>query len=506
MNRNKWFRVILVVATGAVCLAAVAAFLVFAGVFHSDKSEAADLFLQASKRLMWSSIDEYVGTKEMTDGFVLKGGSVAAEMSGIHLDADAMSDAGVLPGTEQGEDLLSASGMYTKALLNSLDLSGYTFGVSMRANNKWESRLDTVKIEKGDNKITLIRSQDEGGVYFALPDLIGGKVFHTSKEEYGKLFEEAETADEKDRESLDEEDIMALYSSLQECLGDQAKKIQEDMACEKMRKKDLHGKGDNGYLVSFSKELTDSVFSSIAAVFCEQNTEITRQIGQYLESVHPDGSVEIKLYEKADTICLLEFTFSVFGVPVKGTLTFEGEKGDSSAVLEAVCEIDEVPFSALVKITDKKGKQYENVFTAEITAEEEKFFSLEQRQTLVPDENRYQLELSAKDGQKELFGLSADGSVKDLKQGICVSYILDQVKIRFAGEKVCSASMNLRLSCEEGEIEPPQGEVVEITAETTDEEMEEYRTEMQNNLIRTLSDMKLISTEGLNLTGIAMGG
>ena len=79
---------------------------------------------------------------------------------------------------------------------------------------------------------------------------------------------------------------------------------------------------------------------------------------------------------------------------------------------------------------------------------------------------------------------------------------MDDVKVSSGDSELISMAMNLRFASKEGSLEPPQGETVEITSDTTEEQMEQYKKEIQSNLREILSKMELFSFDGLISGGL----
>ena len=324
-------------------------------------------------------------------------------------------------------------------------------------------------------------------------------MFNITKEESGQIEGETEDAGKK---QMEEKDVMTFFSDLKEAVLENIYSLQESTTCDKIRKKDLESKGDAGYILIIPKDTINSLLTDLADVFKKQKNEIFQEIGQNVGTWSASQDIELKVYGEDNILRRIECAIPVSGETYELVTSFEGEKGDSSVTLTVGGTVKDVPVSMAIKVSDKKEKKCENTMELTVTADGQEAACLKMKETVTPESGEYHLDGSVGLMGNELYRITADGSIKDLKQGICASYILDNVKVSSGDSELISMAMNLRLASKEGSLEPPQGETVEITSDTTEDQMEQYKKEIQSNLREILSKMELFSFDGLISGGL----
>lgn len=491
MVKSKKTRIILLIAVVAVAAALTAGIMALAGVFHSDKAEAVKLLAQMRERLSWSSTSEYVGAEEIAGNLLQKGGSVDLEMSQIQFDANELASFLV------GDNSVEAN--LLKALFGNLDWSDYVLELNTQFDIDSGRTSNTMMFSKGENRISVTQCEDEDERWVALPELMEGKVFHITKEESGIIKGKTEDAGKK---QLEEKDVMTFFSDLKEAVSENIYSLQESITCDKIRKKDLESKGDAGYILIIPKDTINSLLTDLADVFKKQKNEIFQEIGQNVETWSASQDIELKVYGEDNILRRIECAIPVSGETYELVTSFEGEKGDSSVTLTVGGTVKDVPVSVAIKMSDKKEKKCENTMELTVTADGQQAACLKMNETVTPESGGYHLDGSVNLMGNERYRITADGSIKDLKQGICASYILDDVKVSSGDSELISMAMNLRFASKEGSLEPPQGETVEITSDTTEDQMEQYKKEIQSNLREILSKMELFSFDGLISGGL----
>lgn len=491
MVKSKKNRIVLLVVIVAVVAALTAGIMALAGVFHSDKAEAVKLLAQTRERLSWSSTSEYVGAEEITGNLLQKGGSVDLEMSQIQFDANELARFLV------GDNSVEAN--FLMALFGNLDWSDYVLELNTQFDIDSGRTSNTMMLSKGENRISVTQCEDEDEQWVALPELMEGKVFHITKEESGIIKGKTEDAGKK---QLEEKDVMTCFSDLKEAVSENIYSLQESITCDKIRKKDLESKGDAGYILIIPKDTINSLLTDLTDVFKKQKNEIFQEIGQNVESWSASQDIELKVYGEDNILRRIECAIPVSGETYELVISFEGEKGDSSVTLTVGGMVKDVPVSVAIKMSDKKEEKCENTMEMTVTADGQQAACLKLNETVTPESGQYHLDGSVELMDNVPYRITADGSIKDLKQGICASYILDDIKISSGDSELINMAMSLRIASEEGSLEPPQGETVEITSDTTEEQMEQYQKEIQSNLREILSKMGLFSFEGLSNGGL----
>jgi hypothetical protein len=255
----------------------------------------------------------------------------------------------------------------------------------------------------------------------------------------------------------------------------------------------LESKGDKGYILRIPADSVQTFLDGFSKILSEQENQEIRTIGETISAWTLSQDIEIKVYAEKDSLSEVDLSLSAGGETYQAVLALEEEDESSSAALTISGNVSDVPMSLTIERTDSRGDKYETATDITVLADGEQTVHTEWSETVVPESAVYKLKGSVTQMGQDTFTIEANGTIKDLKQGVCASYILDDVRILENSSELVSMAMELRVSSRESSLEPPQGETIELTTDTTDEEMEQYTEEMQSKLGEILSRMNLTS-------------
>lgn len=471
MKTKKTGKIVaLIIAIVVVALGVSVGVMAATGVFSSGKSKAFDLLAQAPEKLSYSSMDEYIGTKEITKEMLEKGGQVGFKISDLTLDSSiAPSD---------------------------LDLNGFSAEVSAKSNKSENQNRMSVSLEKGGSKLSLDMYADKEKAVLSLPELVSGKVFKLDyeaiKKAAGSVYQTATASPEMEKFSED----------LQEFFEDEIKKVKDDITCEKLS-------GDKeGYKLVIKKESMDTVMNDFVEFLNEQDSIVT-SINTYVQALMiRNGEMqtfdlisEVKKIVAQVSQYTQDFAFEVYGkdgeltgiattymvemIPIKASVDFEGEKGNQTVTMKVMAEQNGQEAGLTMIIKDTKADIYEHNLSLDVSAGGYSAASLTIAESFNPSDNSYAFDESAKADGSEFLKLTAKGAIKDLKQGSYADCVLDDVSVSVNGVEYVKMALDCKIGVIDGSIEPPQGEEVAVTNGT---EILPYLTEVQTALAKVMSD------------------
>lgn len=484
MAKSTKARIVLLAAIGILAAGMIAGLLVAAGMFRSDKVEAVKLFAQAPERLFRSSVREYVGAGEMADNFLHKGGMTDVKMSDIQMDTSLL----------RKYFLGESAGQGTAATLPGLLLQGedwrdFSLQWNMRYHMASGRTSNEVTLSREEERVSLIQCQDEDEKWFALPELLEDKVFHITKEEWMEMQEQ--NGGISMMANVEEKDVMAFCSDFAAYLTGSAGEIQKNISCDKMRKAETVSWGDTGYVLLIPKDTVNSLLGDLADLFNEQEKEAFHEAGRRVAAWTVSQDIELRVFGREGNLCRIEGNVPVQGEMYQVTMDFEGDRGDSAATVEIRGNVGEEEGVLTIGFSDKKGKKCKTTTDIQLMVAGARVVQAVLHEEVAPDSGAYRMDGSLAFQEQEVCAVLAEGSIKDLRQGVGASYILDHVEITVGGSEVAELAVDIRVASREGSLEPPQGQLVEITSDTTEEEMEPYTRELRDKLKNKLSKMGL---------------
>jgi hypothetical protein len=487
MNKNKKARVVIILIMLAVIAGIGAGVFALIGVFHSGKTEALELLAQMPEKFFQSSVAEYVGGEEINAAFMENGGTVNMKFSDLQIDETTLTQ--LFTGESVQSSEFAGKSMMGTVLSDMLSVSDYALELNTQYDLDSGRTSNSAAVSKGDEKISVILCTDEDEEWISLPELIDGKVFHVTGDERKKFRKESEGLEESGRPTGKQ--MVTLFSKLKSYVAEQMTGIRENISCEKMTKRNLEPKGDSGYLLVLSQDTVNSFLNGFSDILTDEENEYFQTIGQKMSDWKVDRDIEIYVYGENGNLQSVEFTVAAAGEEYPAAFSFESEDNHSSSVFNISGVISETPMCLTVKCTDETGNNCKTTAEISITADEEQILHTNWTETIVPDDDTYKLQADVSFGGNRSFAVEASGTIKDLKAGVCVSNILDDVKISMNDKELAALAVDASISSRDSSLEIPQGEIVELTTDTTDEEMEQYTNELQKNLQAVLSKMGL---------------
>lgn len=474
METRKTGKIIALIVAIVVVVAGVSVGVMAAtGVFSSGKQKAFDLLAQAPEKILYSSMDEYIGSPDMIKEMLEKGGQTSFKISDLTLDSS-----------------IAPTG---------LDLSGFSAELSAKSDKAENKTSMSANIAKGDSKLSLNCYTDKEKVVLSLPELVSGKVFKIDlaamKEALSSM--QAMTTASPEMEEFAED--------MEEFFEDEIKKVKDDIDCEKLS-------GDkNGYKLTVKKESMDTVMNDFVEFLTEHESvvttintymktfmytlagetagedfdliktvkEVTSKLSQYTQ----DFSFEV--YHVAGKLTGLQTTFMAEMIPFKATVDFEGDKENSTVTMKIMAEQNGQEAGMTLIKKNKKADTYESSCSYDISAAGSSVVTFEMTESINPSDNSYALDWGISAEGNEAIKLKANGAIKDLKQGSYANLVLDDVSASVNGVEYVKMALDIKIGVADGNIEPPQGEEVTVKSGT---EILPYMTEAQTALTKIMSD------------------
>lgn len=428
---------------------ATAGILALIGAFGPSDADVLELFSQIQERTGWSSVDDYTGRRAVLDTFTDQGGSLNVKV----LDAD-----------------------------------GYKWEYERMYDVEHGRTGSTVAVSRDEDEISLIRCMDDDGMWVAFPELLEGKVFHMSAQSgedivqvSGTVFDSSVTAagiSASGKMTNDLEVIRALKSAIQEGLSG----LSGEMEVTDAERNLLEDSETRGYRVNVDKDAINDLIKNVAEVLNAQENDTVKKAAEWLERLHIPTDTVVYLFAQKDTLTRAEFTLTTNRGIYRFTMKFAGEKGDSSAVFHLSGKNNEKPFSMIFKKKDKKKSGCRTEYRFRMMLDKKQICSLRVSEQIGSEDSSYELRgsLEWKNTGKK-YDLKADGKIKDLKMGSCVSFIFDDVSLYDDDGVVMATEAQIGLDADEGSLEPPQGDRIEVTSDTTRQQLQAYDEEIKEN-------------------------
>lgn len=486
-TKGKKFKISFAIKAGLVIVFIAVFFAVGAmaynGFVKPDRREALRLLAQIPERISWSAQNDYIGTGEMLEKYLDEGGQVDVSVSDI------------TPGDILGKSLTGGEGPTEifPAMPGMLSiwesLSEYTVGWNKKFDMDSGRTSQAVMLSKGGEKMSVIRCQDSTDLWVALPELLDGKVLHAKTGELGGILGEGSGAEEQK-----ERDFLNFFREIKVFLAEESVKAADQISFDKLKKSEEWSYvWDSGYTLQIPQEYVNSFFQRLSDLLCEQNQEVLQLLGEKVRGFSVARDITLTIYGEDGKLCQLETDIPIKGNAFKVTIAFTGEKDDSSISLLAQGEWEGELVSLMAKRLDKKKNVYETNTEIEIAVADETVSKLTCSEKISPNDASYQLDIGLDaEGQKS-YQVHAKGAVKDVKKGVSASYVLDDLWISSGDEELMSMETRIQFLAGDQEISPPQGEIVEISPDTEEEDMEVYKREITENFSKKMARMGILN-------------
>lgn len=475
METKKTGKIVAIIIAAVIIVAGVSVGVMAAtGVFSSSKSKAFELLAQAEEKLMYSSVNEYIGVSEMQKEMLEKGGQTSWKVSNLKLDSS------IAP--------------------TDIDLSEFTAELSAKSSKKDDKSSMSASLAKGDKKFSFDMYVDKEKTVIALPELIEGTVFKLDYEAMRSALGSMAAATASPEMQKVAEDFAEFFE-------DEIKKVKDEISCEKLS-------GDKaGYELVIKKETMNTVMNDFIA-FVEEQKTLVDSINSYMGTLanlqsasygELDGNFDLISELKKAAAALSEYTqdfsFSVYGeknnltglettvtvdsIPVKINVDFAGEQGNSTITMTVSASANGQDAAVTLIKKDTKGDKCETSFTAEITTMNIAIAGISLSESINTSDNAYSLNGSVSEYNNELAKLAVTGQVKDLKPGNYADLVLDEISLSVQGIEFVNMAMDIKMGVQDGAIEPAQGEEVNVTDMSA---LLPYLTTAQTSLAKILDD------------------
>jgi len=454
--------VAVVIAVAGITLGIMAA----CGVFENHKKKAFELLAQMPERMGYSATNDYVGMKELTKAQQEKGSSSGISISNLKV-AKNLSEEGI-------------------------NLSNFSVAVDTQANVAGSKTNTTLTLEKNNAPASFNCYTDKDKMVISAPELIQGKAFQVDRK---SMSENSSDLDVKVVSEFDK-DLMTFFEK-------EIEKVKEEIECEKLDEKD-------GYRLLVSKEAMDLVLDDFLA-FMEKQQEMVNFINAYVDVIRARESAEeitpfdcmsllkqtvedsksytddfeFIVYEMDGVLIGIETPVNIQNMTSSVSIEFAGVEADSTVTMDVSLTYNGYRATAtLVKksvVTDVRSVQ----LLLDVTVVGKPAASFTMVETIKPADNSYSATLNVTAMGEEIADLSATGYIKNLNKGESVNYVLDEVVLNIAGEEMLSMALDMHMGVLKGDIEPPQGEVVEYIDSSS---LELYSEEMTTNILEIITD------------------
>ena len=487
MGKSTKVKIFFIVALVVAAVCTAIGVMAHSGLFQSDRTEAMKLLLQASEQLTWSATDNYIGSKKMTGELLKEGGQFDISISDLNPGDGIWKE---ILGSSDGPSSLFRTGAGVAAGWEGI--SDYTFNWNQKIDNSSGRTSNAVSIAKGEEKISYISCQDEDEDWIALPELLEGKVFHITAKEKSDMFGEHISGNN----STDIKDALSFLQDLEAFLIESSVEMQKEMLFDKipsasLRETELNYIWDEGYEAVIPKETVNTFLQDFAEML--QKQELFASIGESAKNWSVAQDIILKIYGEEGRLGSIETEIPIAGEMYDFSLDFStDENGKSMVTFFCKGEIGGEACTLAIKKSDKTKDTCETAFDIELLEGETSLLHLVFREQVSPYDGSYQMNINWDDAEGNKYGIRAKGSIKDLKKGSCVSYILDDIEVTSNDAALFTMAVKYQLTAGSTEVIPPAGDTVEITSDTKDEDMEQYRTEIMKNLNDSISRMGML--------------
>lgn len=482
MGKGAKVKIFLIVALVVAAACTTIGAMAFGGIFQSDRTEALKLLLQAPEKLTWSAADDYIGSQTMTREFLKKGGQMDVSISELTPGDGIWKE---ILGSTDGPSSYFKTGVGIAAGWEGI--SDYTFNWNKKIDIGSGRTSDAVSIAKGEEKISYINCQDADEQWISLPELLEGKVFHVTAKEKSDMFGEHISDGGGNMK-----DVLAFLQDFESFMAENSAKIQKEILFDRLKKDELYHIYDTGYEAVIPKETANEFLHDLTEILQKQEKEIFDEIGEHTKTWSVSQDITFRIFGEDGRLGRMEAEIPIDGEMFEMSVDFTGEKGDSAVTFFCRGKIDNDPISLLVKKSDKTKETCETAFDIELSEGETSLTHLVCKEQVSPDNGSYQMNINWEDAEEHKFNIRAKGSIKDLKKGSCVTYILDDIEVSSDGAELFTMAVKYRLASGSTEVVPPVGDTIEITSDTKDEDMAQYKTEILKNLQGILARMGLL--------------
>ena len=462
MKQKKLGKVIGITVGGIIAAAGITLGVMAAcGVFVNHKKQAFALLAQMPERMGYSATNQYVGMEELRNAQKEKGSSSSVTLSDLKM-AESLGEKG-------------------------LDLSGYSLSAASQVNANGKKTNASLSLEKKDASLSLNCYMDKDKTIISAPELVKGKALQISSE----TMEENNSDFDAKVPSEFEKEFTAFMKK-------EVEKVKEEIQCEKLEEKD-------GYRLIVSKEAMDIVLDDFLN-FMKKKKEMVNFINSYVDIVNAQksegenapfdfvGALEkiveegknytedfaFNVYEMDGVLIGLETPITVQNMSSTLSIEFAGVEEDSTVTMEVSLTYN--GYRATITLIKKSVKT--DVCSVQVlldaTVVGKPAASLTFIETIKPADNSYSATMNVTAMGQEMVDFSANGYIKNLNKGESVNYVLDEITLNMAGEEMLTMAMDLHMGVMNGEVEPPQGDVIEYTDSSS---LQPYSEELMTNFM-----------------------
>lgn len=439
---------------------ATAGILALIGAFGPSDADILELFSQIPDRAGWSSVDEQTGRGELLAAFAEQGGSVDVRVS---------------------------------------DVDGYDWEYERMYDVENAKTGSTIAVSEGEKEYSLIQCSDEDEMWIALPNLFKGKVFHVknadgkdvsvSKDAASGSSVTASGVAAAEKSANDLEVIRALKTVIQDGLSDLSGGIEVTDAERDLLKNDEN----RGYCISVDKDSVNDILKNAAEVLGAQEYDSYKRAGEWLERLHVPTDAIVYLFAHKDTLTRAELVLTTNRSVYRFFMKFSGAKGDSSVAFRLSGKNNERPFSMTLDKTDKKKSGYSQTeYRLQLNVNKKKICSLQASERIKSADSSYRFRGTFEwEKTDKKYNLKADGSIKDLKMGSCVSYVLDDVRLDNGRDTIMATAVQISLDADGGTLQLPQGDIIELESDIMGRQMLNYYDKLKQNARQRLKNISM---------------
>lgn len=475
-KKNKKL-VVLVIAIVAAIVGISFGAMAALGMFQSNKTKAFELLKQTPDKICETSTGEYFGTSDMVKAMLDSGVDTSVKIYNLKMDAGLEKE--------------------VAAVLSKLQMD-IGFQLDMK-NKKGRMNLST---GVDDNNISLqaYASLEDQKAAIAVPELIANKVFTLGADEDSKK-------DNSQKMQEAAKQFSQLKDDLSKFIDEQGEAVYDGITCEKI---------DKGYRLTVSKEVIQQFFNSLSG-FAEGEQAVLDTVENLCKV--QKGTIAKAVKEAASDLSsgAENFSFDVLGegdeltglkAVIKGKneseiccdISFSEESGEfHKNFTVSVAQKGKTAVKAQMQYTGTSGDSCKETAAYHVTdAEGSTLLNMKTVTELEKATNKLNVKIDQEqDGIR--MNMTAEGSVKNLEKGKCVTMQYDRMHIvqEADGEKMeYSLSADVTEGVLDSEVLPLKGEEVPINQELTQSFSQKYGQEAVMSLFTILSKW------GVDLSGL----
>jgi len=449
--------VVVGLATTGIVMAATGT---LSNIFGSKKSNAFDLLAQAPEKLSYTAMEEQLGTKVLYKAILDKGVDLDFKISDLNMKQD------------------------------SVDLTGFSMNLGAQVDLKAKKAGGKIAIEKNGGKLSAegYASLDDKKAAFSMPELIPDKAFTFTASD-------AESQDILNSVSAILAILPDLQDSFEEYLEEQGDVLYDGSECTAI---------DNGYRVTVPKDSMDEALNQFKTYLSEQSDSLGT-IEEKLKLSKGTISAAVSMMVPALTTYTKDFTFEVYekddelsgistsiqieNVECRIRASFTGAKDQNDANVEVEVLQNGTSLGKLVySMNSKKGDTCEDIMKFVVSASGSELMNYETRQTLeVKNNNAVTMQMKMNMEGGDSMTMTANGSVKNLEPGKCVTLQMDEVNSdqtsSYGTTQSMSFAMEYTLAVLDGDVTMASGEEVAVTPETFETVLDQYESSAEKNMM-----------------------